>query len=136
MPFVLDASVTVTWCFQDEASPETDGLLQELFILGATVPALWHFEVSNILATGIRRKRISADDAREFLKKLGTLPIEVEKRKRPITGSDLLPIVPQHGLTAYDAAYLELAKRNGYAIATLDRELIAAAQKEGIPLLL
>jgi len=136
MPFVLDASVTMTWCFQDEAAPETDDLLQELSILGAIVPALWHFEVSNILATGIRRKRISADDARAFLKKLDTLPIEAEMRKTPITGKDLLPFVLQYNLTAYDAAYLELAKRKGCALATLDRELIAAAQLEAIPLML
>jgi predicted nucleic acid-binding protein len=126
----------MTWCFQDEATRETDDLLQELFIRGAIVPALWHFEVSNILATGIRRKRITADDARAFLRKLATLPIEAEKRKAPITGSDLLPLVLQHRLTAYDAAYLELARRKGYAMATLDRELIAAARQEGIPLML
>jgi predicted nucleic acid-binding protein len=136
MPFVLDASVTMTWCFSDEAAPETDDLLQQLAILGAVVPALWHFEVANILATAIRRKRISADEARAFLKKLDSLTIVVEQRARPITGSDLLPLVLQYGLTAYDAAYLELAKRSNFAIATLDRQLIAAAQQEGVFLML
>jgi len=136
MPFVLDASVTMTWCFQDEASPKTDDLLQELFIGGGIIPAPSHFEVSHILATGIRRKRITTDDARVFSRKLDTLPIEAEKRKAPITGSDLLPLVLQYGLTAYHAAYLELAKRKSYAIGTLDRERIAAALQEGISLML
>jgi predicted nucleic acid-binding protein len=136
MPFVLDAFVTMTWCFIDEAAPETDDLLDQLVILGAEVPALWHFEVSNILATAVRRKRISQDEARAFLRKLDLLPIAPERRTSPITGDDLLPFVFQHGLTAYDAAYLELAKRKNFAIATLDRELIAAAQQEGVPLML
>jgi predicted nucleic acid-binding protein len=136
MPFVLDASATMAWCFLDEATPATRALLRKLTALGAVVPALWHFEVANILATAVRSKRISAYEARGFLNTLATLPIEAEKRKAPITGSDLLPLVLQHRLTAYDAAYLELARRKGYAMATLDRELIAAARQEGIPLML
>ena len=136
MPFVLGASATMTWCFADEATPDTRALLRKLPSLGSIVPALWHFEVSNILATAMRRKRISKWDASSFLKKLDTLPIAVERRNRPVTGDDLFPFVLQYGLTAYDAAYLELAKRKGYAIATLDRELVAAAQQEAIPLML
>jgi len=136
MPFVLDASATMAWCFLDEATPATRALLRKTPALHAIVPALWHFEVANILAMAVRRKRISAYESKVFLKKLDTLPIEAEFRKTPITGKDLLPFVLQHSLTAYDAAYLELAKRKGCALATLDRELIAAAQLEAVPLML
>lgn len=126
----------MTWCFSDQAAPETDRLLEELPSLQAIVPALWHFEVANVLATAIRKNRISVAQATTFLTRLEALPITLEKRLSPVTGNDLFPLVLRYGLTAYDAAYLELARRQGYAIATLDRELIAAARQESIPLML
>jgi predicted nucleic acid-binding protein len=135
MPFVLDASLTMSWCFDDEATPATEDVLRQLPHMGAEVPILWHFEVANVLAVSLRRQRITPDAARVFLQRLKRLPIKVEDRDHPITGEELLPLVLSHGLTAYDAAYLELARRKHYPLATLDQRLIAAAYKEGIQVL-
>ena len=133
MPFVLDASMTMSWCFDDEATPATEDVLRQLSHEGAEVPVLWHF--ANVLAVSMRRQRITPDAARVFLKRLKRLRIKVEERDQPITGEELLPLVLAHGLTAYDAAYLELARRKHYPLATLDGLLIAAARKEGIQVL-
>jgi predicted nucleic acid-binding protein len=135
MPFVLDASMTMSWCFDDEATPATENVLRQLSHTGAEVPALWHFEVANVLAVGLRRQRITPDAASVFLARLKRLRIEVEVRDQPVTGEELLPITLEHGLTAYDAAYLELARRKHYPLAALDKRLVAAARKEGIQLL-
>lgn len=135
MPFVLDASVTMSWCFLDERSPKSESVLRELLDTHAEVPALWPFEVANALAAGIRRGRLDAAAADVFLRRLESLSIQVEVRAQPISGKDLMPLVLRHGLTAYDAAYLELARRKAYALATLDRHLIAAAPLEGVRLM-
>src|SRR5580658_10178909 len=128
MPFVLDASTTMSWCFEDEASPESDFVLRQIPFLGAEVPALWHFEIANVLAVSIRRQRISAEAANVFLHRLAKLRIKVEERIQPVTSEDLLPLAITHELTAY----LELARRKNYALATMDKKLLVAAQKEGI----
>lgn len=99
------------------------------------MPALWHFEVANVLAIAIRRQRISIEAARVFIERLQRLPIKVEERDQPVTSEELLPLAVAHGLTAYDAAYLELARRKRWPIATLDQRLIAAARKESIQIL-
>ena len=135
MPFVLDASMTMSWCFDDEATAGTEDVLRQLSFTGAEVPALWHFEVANVLAIAIRRQRISIEAARVFIERLQRLPIKVEERDQPVTSEELLPLAVAHGLTAYDAAYLELARRKRWPIATLDQRLIAAARKESIQIL-
>jgi predicted nucleic acid-binding protein len=135
MPFVLDASMAMSWCFDDEATAVTEEVLRQLSFIGAEVPALWHFEVANVLSVSIRRQRISIDAARVFLGRLQRLPIKVEERIQPVRGEELLPLAVAHGLTAYDAAYLELALRKHYPLATLDRSLAAAARREGVQVL-
>jgi predicted nucleic acid-binding protein len=132
MPFVLDASTTMSWCFDDEASPESDFVLRQIPFIGAEVPALWHFENANVLAVSIRRQRLSAEAANVFLQRLVKLRIKVEERIQPVTSEDLLPLAIAYQLTAYDAAYLELARRKNYVLATRDKKLLVAAQKEGI----
>ncbi len=41
-------------------------------------------------------------------------------------------LAQEYGVSAYDAAYLELAQRRGVGLATLDRRLLTAAQKTGV----
>jgi predicted nucleic acid-binding protein len=135
MPFVLDASMTMSWCFDDEATAASEEVLRQLAHTGAEVPVLWHFEVANVLAVSLRRKRITLETASVFLARLKRLRIVVEDREQPVTADELLPHVLAHGLTAYDAAYLELARRNHYPLATLDKDLIAGARKEGVQVL-
>lgn len=134
MPFVVDASITMSWCFADESTPYTRSVLASLLDTYAEVPALWTFEVANVLAVNERRQRITSAVADEFIQTLAGLDIRIEQTVPPVDGKALLPLVRRYGLTAYDAAYLELAKRKNMPLATLDKDLIAAAQQEGVTL--
>ena len=133
--FVLDASVTLSWCFLDESTTSSQNILDTLSDTYAETPALWAFEVTNVLAIGERRKRITSTVADEFLQKLSRLDIRVQPPMLTGEGHNLLLLVRRHGLTAYDAAYLELAQRKGLALATLDASLRKAAVAENVLLL-
>jgi predicted nucleic acid-binding protein len=134
MPFVLDASMTMSWCFADESTPYGRGVLASLVETYAEVPALWPLEVANVLAISERRGRITEAISSEFLQTLSGLDIRIDRSSPAPDGIALLPLVRRHGLSAYDAAYLELAKRKGLPLASFDRELIAAAALEGVAL--
>ncbi len=96
----------------------------------AVVPAHWWFELCNVLLVGERRNRIDARQIQRFLRLLRDLDIEVDRAPEEASTFDL---ARRHGLTFYDAAYLDLAFRHG-AIATLDTALIKAAEAEGLTL--
>lgn len=131
MPFVLDASVTACWCFPDEQSAVADAAMDRLLDDEAIVPALWNIEIRNILVVNERRNRIESADADAFLRDLGRLPIRV---RRDADERALLGLARKHGLTAYDAAYLNLAVHARVAVATLDRSLASAVRAEGLQL--
>ena len=135
MSFVLDVSLACAWCFADEATPEAWALLEQLPQSPAVVPALWLWEVGNVLVQAERRQRISAAASREFLTLLETLPIDIEPAAVGVVWHDTLAIARSQQLTAYDAAYLELAMRRGLALATRDRDLMRAAEAVGVALL-
>lgn len=131
--FVLDCSVTMAWFFQGEATPATDALLDRLNEGGQAVVALhWPLEVGNTLLMGERRKRSTPADSSHFLGILGSLAIEADKETGANATSATLALARSHGLTLYDGAYLELAMRRNLALATLDKELRAAAKKVGV----
>lgn len=100
----------------------------------AEVPVLWPFEVANVLAVCERKGRITSGTSDEFMKTLAGLDVRIEQTTPPIDGKVLLPLARRHGLTSYDAAYLELVKRKGLPLATLDRDLLLAAAEEGAAL--
>jgi len=134
--FVADASVTLPWCFEDEATPWTDSLLDRLrHGDDIVVPAHWPTEISNGMLIGLRRKRIQPGRPELFWDALAVLPITVEPPLSPLQAKMILALCTQHRLTVYDAAYLELAKRKGLPLATLDLDLIKAASPEGVSLL-
>ena len=134
MPFVLDASMTMSWCFADESNPYSRRVLDSLLDSYAEVPALWPFEIANVLAVNEKRRRLTKTASVEFLQTLSGLDIRIDKSFPAVDGKVLLPLVWRHGLTAYDAAYLELAKRKGLPLASFDKELIAASPLEGVTL--
>ncbi|HZB87609.1 MAG TPA: type II toxin-antitoxin system VapC family toxin [Terracidiphilus sp.] len=134
MPFVLDASLAMSWCFADESTPYSRAVLGVLTDTWAEVPALWLTEIANVLAVNERKGRIGAAIADAFLETLGALDIHVEQPVPPIDGRLLLPLVRRYRLTAYDAAYLELAQRRNLPLATLDKDLMTAARQAGIAL--
>jgi predicted nucleic acid-binding protein len=134
--FVLDASVAVAWCFDDEATKFTEGVLDLLSSGGeALVPSIWPLEVANALLAGERRQRIALAKVTALLFKIGGLPISVRPTDAKQSFEQILPMARHQGLAQYDAAYLELAVREGVALATLDGELMRAAQATGVELL-
>ena len=132
MPFVLDASVTASWCFPDEQSAVADAAMDRLLDDEAIAPALWSIELRNIMVVNERRKRIEPADADAFLSDLARLPIRI---RRDSDERALLGLARKHRLTAYDATYLDLAVRTGAAVATLDRSLANAVRAEGLELI-
>ena len=132
MPFVVDASVAAVWGLSDEAHPTADLAHQRLGSDPALVPALWWYEVRNTFVVNERRGRVKPAETAAFLLILSRLPIHpggAPEEQR------LLSLARTHRLTIYDAAYLELAQREGIPLATLDAGLARAAQAEGVPLL-
>lgn len=128
---VVDASVVVAWLFDDENEPRADRALERLAEDGALVPQLWHLETRNSLLTAERRGRLSSDEVKERLDALKVLPITTDEE---LDLQSAFELARAHGLSLYDALYLELARRMGAELATLDGSLGRAAAAEGVPL--
>ena len=135
MSCVIDASVTLSWFFEDERSAERDALLDQVAEAGATVPGLWRLEVANALLVAFRRGRLSAAFRDRAILRLGRLPITVDTDTDVRAWTNTLPVAEQTGLSVYDASYLELAIRLGAALASADRKLCEAAKRAGVPLI-
>ena len=101
----------------------------------ALATSFWPHEVLNALLAGEKRKRISSALSRTFLEELATLPILLEQFASGIVFERIESLSRRHDLTAYDAAYLDLALENGIPLATLDEDLIRACRKAGAELL-
>ena len=131
--FVMDTSVAMAWCFEDEATESTDAVLDRLRGDEAAVPAIWPLEVANVLLVAERRDRISEAQVSRFLELLTQLPIEVDDVPLDLAG--IVAAGRRHELSSYDASYLVLAERLGAPLATLDRRLAKAADRAGVELL-
>ena len=132
MAFVIDASIAGSWWLPDEALAETHILLRRLGGETAVAPSVWWFEVRNLLLMAERRDRIDAAGSAALMADLEELSVEIDGN--PSSGA-LLALARSHRLSAYDAAYLELAARRGLPLATLDQALAAAARAEGVAVL-
>ena len=132
--FVLDNTVTMAWCFTEEGTEFTKTLLGRLSnpTDRAIVPALWLYEVVNVVELAVRKGRIPKEKALAFLEGLAGLPIEVENPSRTQVFESVRALAGRYQLTAYDAAYLELANRHKLPIASLDRALLRAALAAGL----
>lgn len=132
--FVIDNSVVMSWCFQNETSKYTDAVLGHLEQNTAYVPAIWPLEVSNVLLVAERRKRLSQADSSRFVSLLFELPIIVEQESPERMLSEILALAREYKLSSYDASYLDLAMRKGLSLATTDKNIIAAAKKINVPI--
>jgi len=130
--FVLDTSVAVSWFFEDEAGEYTAAVLESLTEWEAVVPSLWPLEVANVLLVAERRRRCSEAEAVRFIELLESLPIATDDDTARSALHGTYQFAREYALTAYDAAYLELAMRLGAPLATLDRHLAEAAAKAGV----
>lgn len=134
MTVVVDASVAMSWCFENEASPYVEAVLDRVRDEGAVVPGIWTLEVANAIATGERRQRLLPAGSSRFLALLRSLPITVEAVDlAPVFGT-VLDLTRAHGLTSYDASYLELALRLGLPLASQDQRVQQVATRLGVAL--
>ncbi len=131
---MLDASFTFQWLFQDEASPEGYAALAVVARDGAVVPSLWFVEITNVLGMAERRGRIDSAGLQDALRLLRSLPLVVDELPSFTWSEPVLRLMRAHRLTAYDATYLELARRRGLPLVTKDRDLLVAAPAVGAPL--
>lgn len=132
MNLVLDCSIAMAWCFEDEATEFTDSLLELLIEGNAKVPVIWHLEVANVLAISERKGRTNQAKITQFLQLLNDLPITIDTKTGEKAFTDVLTLARTNRLTSYDAAYLELALREGLPLATLDEGLKRVALKLGV----
>lgn len=126
--FVLDNSIVMTWCFEDEISSYAESILDSLENSMARVPSIWPLEVGNVLLVAERRKRLSEADSARFLTLLNALPIQVEQETPERMTREILFLARELKLSTYDASYLDLAMREGLPLATLDKALRKAAK--------
>jgi predicted nucleic acid-binding protein len=135
LSFVLDNSVALAWCFEDERTPATAALLEQVGESGAFAPNLWPIEALNGLLVAERRGRLDAARRHRLLRFLHMLPIAIDEETTAQVWTATVSLAERFALSAYDATYLELAYRLGLPLASLDRELCTAASKLGLVLL-
>jgi predicted nucleic acid-binding protein len=135
LSFVVDNSIALAWCFEDEQTEAIMKLLDRVTETGAVAPQLWPIEALNGLLTAERRGRISTTMRQRLASFLQDLPIGIDDETAGRTWTATAQLAEQHLLTAYNATYLELALRLGLPLATSDQSLVIAAQNVGVELL-
>jgi predicted nucleic acid-binding protein len=130
--FVIDASTVLAWCFEEDSSGTTDAVIDLVAAKGAAVPSLWSLEVANALVLAERRGRIMPAESAAFVAMIEEMPIEVDRATHARALRETIALARQLKLTAYDAAYLELAMRLNIPLVTGDNALRKAAQRQGV----
>lgn len=132
MPFVVDASMIAAWLLPDEANPAADALLARMADERAAAPDLLAHEVRSLIAKAVRRKRVEPGDVDGLVRRFEQLGVS---DAGPGDARGVVALALKHGLTPYDAAYLDLAMDRMLQLASFDKELRAAAQAEGVAVL-
>ena len=132
--FVIDNSVVMAWCFEDEVSKYADFVLDSLEFSEALVPSIWPLEVGNVLLVAERRKRLAEADSARFLMLLNDLPITVDQELPERMMKEILALAREYQISTYDASYLDLAMKRGLSIATQDTGLLSAAKQSQVPI--
>jgi predicted nucleic acid-binding protein len=132
---VVDASIALTWCFEDEVSKATEAIVAQVDDDGAIVPTLWRLEIANALLAAERRGRLDRQGVERRLALLAALPIAIDADTDARAWNDTILLARAERLTLYDAAYLELAIRRTAELASLDRDLRRAAKRMGVAIL-
>lgn len=130
--FVLDCSITLAWCFTNEATTYTENVLESTQNALIHVPNLWLLEIGNILCIAEQKKRISRAQFEGFIADISCLPITIDACSTFSWMSHVIDLARQYSLTTYDASYLELALRLELPLATLDNALLRAAKQTGV----
>jgi predicted nucleic acid-binding protein len=135
-PFVIDASVVMAWCFEDEANPYADAVLDRFAEDTALAPGIWPLEVGNVLVMAERNGRMTNADSIHLFKLLRQLRIEVDLSTAERMFDTVFNLAREQTISIYDAAYLDLAMQTGLPLATLDMDLRKAATRCGVDVLL
>jgi predicted nucleic acid-binding protein len=130
MAAVIDASVTLPWFLDDERSAFTDAVFASIGQIDYWVPAVWRLEFPNALLAAERKRRIDRHTRLEALDFASGLALRVDNTS--IDMRTISALAERHGLSTYDAAYLELALRHSFDLITLDRPLADAATAAGV----
>lgn len=131
--FVVDNSIVMSWCFEDEGNGYAEAVLESLETGEAFVPAVWPLEVGNVLLIAERQKRLSRAAVVRFLELLGGLPIMVEQESPERMLREIVSLTREHRLSTYGASYLDLAMRLDVPLSTRDTSLVKAAGKCKVP---
>jgi predicted nucleic acid-binding protein len=134
MPLVIDASVILAWLFEDETSAYAERTLEALQRDEGTVPSIWTFEVANSLLVAERRGRSTMQGTEGSIELLNALPISISPLAIESAFGRVLALARDQRLTAYDAAYLDLALQQNLPLATEDKDLRRAARRVGVSL--
>lgn len=126
--FILDCSVCMAWCFEDENSQYAGAVLECLKTQTALVPQLWHLEIANVLLVAERRKRTHVMASEEFIAILQSLNIQTDREVFSLADSKNIDLARHHQLSSYDMAYVALAQREQLPIATNDNKLKQVAK--------
>lgn len=129
MSMVVDASMTIAWLFADERTDAAHAVMLRVVSGGAVVPSLWRLEVANVLRNAVRRGRCDEAYVDRCLDRLGRFPVAIDEETSLHAWTATRALSREHGLTSYDAAYLELAIRKSQPLATCDADLIGAASR-------
>ena len=135
MSWIMDGSMAGALGLPDELSHRAERFL-EVMLAGAEVwvPPLWRCEMSNLLVAAVRRRRLTPATMKHLAGLYASLPVLADAPPSPAISGAIQRLAIQHGLSACDAAYLELAHRLVAGLATLDRDLERAAKSSGVPL--
>lgn len=130
---VIDASIASAWCFPDEQTDYTRAVFQAVSssAVDTVAPRLWAYEIRNSVLMGLRRGRISKPDCEQLLSSLNELNVRLSE---PASYDEVFSLAQEHGLTVYDAAYLNVAMQEGLPLASLDRQLVRASEAAGVEL--
>ncbi len=131
--FVVDNSVVMSWCFEDEGNSYAEAVLESLEAGEAFVPAIWPLEVGNVLLVAERKNRLSQASVVRFLELLGGLPINVEQETPERMLREIISLAREHRISTYDASYLDLAMRLDLPLSTYDTSLVEAAKACKVP---
>lgn len=134
MSVVVDCSVALNWVMPDEDNALADALLDRVAVEGGVVPLLFRIEVGNALLLAVRRRRITTETRKNALDRIGELPLVQDREGLDRIWTDCIEFAEALHLSLYDAIYLELARRVGKPLATLDARLAQAASQTGVAL--
>jgi len=133
--FIIDAAAMMKWCFEDERPPNAEALMKRLVAAGMAAPAIFPLEIINTLWVAERKKRLTAQQSSAFIALVEGLRIEIDAETPWRAWSETRELSRREGLSAYDAAYLELAIRRQASLASFDKSLLKAARANKVPVL-